>query len=174
MRDTRSGLNLPFAMVFAALIALGLISAAVYFSVELLSPPPAERTDPVALLPREPEGVTIALKQPEPEPQAPAAAPVAAGAAAARGFAVDLGAAQSFSALSRRFAELAANNAELSFDRLEPRATLVDTDTGLQARLLVGPFGQAGEAETFCANIALPAEITCAPVPFAGELIARE
>lgn len=133
-------------------------------------------TDPISILPREPDGVMIVLKKPEAGQEGPpaVATPVAQGADRAQGYAIELGAARSFSELSQRFAGLAQSNAELEFNRLEPRAILVDTSAGLEARLLVGPFENQGAAQQTCANIALPAGITCKPVEFAGELIARE
>ena len=162
---------------FLASIAVFFLAAAalVFFLLRFLD---SRQTDPepVSLLPEEPAGVMIVLKKPEAgdQVQQVAAAPVAQGADRAHGFAIELGAAQSFSELSRRFAGLAQANAELEFDRLEPRAILVDTSAGLEARLLVGPFDSRAVAESICGNIALPAGIDCRPAEFKGELISRE
>lgn len=162
---------------FLASVAVFCVAAAalVFFLLRFLDGRQAD-TGPISILPDQPDGVTIVLKKPEAEPQVLQAvsAPVAQGADRARGFAVELGAAKSFSELSRRFAGLARTNAELELDRLEPRAILVDTASGLEARLLVGPFDDHAAANEICSNIALPAGIECRPREFAGELIARE
>lgn len=162
---------------FLATVAVFFMAAAalIFFLLRFLNAPEPE-TEPLSILPSEPDGVTIVLKKPELERQVPQAvpAPVTQGADRAQGFAMDLGAAQSFSELSQRFARLAQTNAELGFDRLEPRAILIDTSAGLQARLLVGPFTNDAQAAQACANIALPAGIECQAVEFSGELIARE
>jgi hypothetical protein len=90
------------------------------------------------------------------------------------GYAIELGGARSFSELSRRFAAIADANQEIAFDRMEPRVTLADTATGVEARLLVGPFDSLVDAEETCAQIALPSGIGCRPTGFAGEVIARQ
>lgn len=173
MRDPRSGLNLPFAMVFAALIAIGLIGGSVYLALQLL-PPRQQGPEPISLLPRQPEGITIMLRAPpEPEPD-DQSAPGSPGNSAGPGFAAELGGAGSFTDLSQRFERLARDNAELPFEQLEPRAIIADTANGLEARLLVGPFESIETAETFCANVALPADIGCRPAAFGGERIARQ
>lgn len=117
------------------------------------------------------DGVTVVTRE---QTGTPSAAPVAQGADRPDGFAIELGAALSFGELSARFARIAGQNAEAEFDRLEPRATLKDTETGLEARLLVGPFGNSGAAEATCSTLALPAGINCRVVPFEGELISRQ
>ncbi len=89
-------------------------------------------------------------------------------------YAMELGAAPSFSALSTRFATIAGQNAEAGFDLLEPHATLVETDKGLEARLLVGPFASRAEAEATCTTLALPQGVTCNAAAFDGERIARQ
>ena len=99
---------------------------------------------------------------------------MAAGSQVANGYSIDLGAAQSFTELSRRFGEIARANQEIPFDKLEPRATLKDTAQGLEARLVVGPFASEADAKSACDQIALPAGIECRPTPFEGELIARQ
>jgi len=139
---------------------------------------PAATGEPVSILPQEPEGTTIIVKQPEPVEtgagEAATAAPVAAGSQVANGYSIDLGSAQSFTELSRRFGEIARANQEVPFDTLEPRATLKDTPQGLEARLVVGPFPSEAEARSACDQIALPAGIECRPAPFEGELISRQ
>jgi len=88
-------------------------------------------------------------------------------------FAIELGSAFSFAELSARFAFIAEQNAESGIDALEPRAILVDTNFGVEARLLVGPFDDASKAGEACGALALPAGVGCRPVPFAGEVISR-
>lgn len=161
----------------AMVVALGVLG---FMIVTFFAPIVAEApngTEPIALAPAAPAGVTVVEQQPETDtaPQeAPIAAPVAEGITNPSGYAIELGSALSFAELSARFARIASQNAEAEFDRLEPRATLKDTATGLEARLLVGPFATADEAGSACAALALPAGVDCRPVPFEGELIARE
>jgi hypothetical protein len=134
--------------------------------------------DPVSILPQEPEGTTVMVKQPDQEqadrPEPASAAPVATGSQVANGYSIDLGSAQSFTQLSRRFGEIARANQEIPFDTLEPRATLKDTAQGLEARLVVGPFPTEADARSACDQIALPAGVECRPAPFEGELISRQ
>ena len=132
--------------------------------------------EPVALVPDKPDGVTIVEKMPELEEsdQSTALIPVAQGAAAAQGFAVDLGEASSYSALSARFASLVEANDKATLDKLEPRVLLKDTDTGLQARLLIGPLETLAAAQTLCKTLTLPPEIKCDATQFEGELIDRQ
>ncbi|GIL00385.1 MAG: hypothetical protein BroJett030_02840 [Alphaproteobacteria bacterium] len=163
-------------LALTAAIALAGAAVIAIFAVALVtgSPHPSADASPIPLVPPAPAGVTVVARETAPALAHPRGAPVAAGADRPSGFAIELGAALSFGELSARFARIASHNAEAEFDRLEPRATLKDTDDGLEARLLVGPFASAGAAEATCAGIALPAGILCRVVPFEGELIARE
>lgn len=166
----------PARLVLAGALAMFSLSVLAAAGLFLLGgdDDPADAA-PISILPVQPAGVTILAKQPEPGGRNPSpAAPTAGGAATPSGFAMELGAALSFAELSARFALVSRQNAEVEFDRLEPRATLRDTDNGLEARLLVGPFGSAEAAGQTCGQIALPAGIECRAVPFEGELIARE
>ena len=131
---------------------------------------------PISILPEQPGGVTILEKQAESTGGGSAApsAPVAQGAGIATGFAMDLGAADSFLELSRRFAEIVDENGENNFLRLEPRAVLRETVNGLEARLLIGPFDSEAEAADACSVLILAEDITCTAQPFEGELIPRE
>jgi hypothetical protein len=130
---------------------------------------------PISILPGEPAGVTLLEKQPEISTQSTIQlAPVAQGADVASGFAMDLGSASSFLELSRRFSMIILDNGPENFQRLEPRAILRETITGLEARLLVGPFDSEAEAGEACAILLLPDELLCRPAIFEGELIARE
>ena len=131
---------------------------------------------PVSILPEAPGGITVLEKQPEtdsPGTLVPSA-PIAQGAGIATGFAMDLGAADSFIDLTRRFATIVAENGENNFLRLEPRAVLRETVSGLEARLLVGPFDSEAEAAEACEVLILDEGISCTAQPFEGELIARE
>ena len=131
---------------------------------------------PISILPEQPGGVTILEKQAESTGGGSAApsVPVAQGAGIATGFAMDLGAADSFLELSRRFAEIVEENGENNFLRLEPRAVLRETVNGLEARLLIGPFDSEAEAADACSVLILAEDITCTAQPFEGELIPRE
>jgi len=135
----------------------------------------ADSDQPISILPGEPAGITLWEKQPETSNQPVIQlAPVAQGADVATGFAMDLGPADSFLELSRRFAGITLDNGPENFQRLEPRAVLRDTITGLEARLLVGPFTDETEAAEACAILLLPQGVECRPAVFEGELIARE
>ncbi|WP_075996609.1 hypothetical protein [Salaquimonas pukyongi] len=140
---------------------------------------PAETPDdgaPVSILPDEPAGITVLEKQAEAEKTGEVAptAPIAQGAGIATGFAMDLGAADSFIELTQRFSAIVSENGESNFLRLEPRAVLRETVTGLEARLLVGPFDSEAEAADACKVLILGEGIDCTPQPFEGELIARQ
>ncbi|MEM7464119.1 MAG: hypothetical protein AAF362_15720 [Pseudomonadota bacterium] len=134
------------------------------------------REETVPLLPRQPEGVTVMNKRDESRlsPEPTIEIPQTGEAATATGYGINLGSAASFSALSRRFAEISEANAEMLLDQLEPRASLKDTEDGLSAQLMIGPFATLQEAQQACANIALPAEIVCIAEKFEGELIERQ
>ena len=144
-----------------------------------LTPVPAVKeqdNQPVSILPDKPDGITIVEKQPEtPDPSAPVAlAPVAQGSDIATGFAMDMGPADFYLELSRRFAELANLNGVENFQRLEPRAVLRETVTGLEARLLIGPFDTEKQADEACSILVLPEKASCNSVLFQGDLISRE
>jgi hypothetical protein len=151
--------------------------------------------DPISILPREPDGVTVVTRQqaeerllPQDEgasqpsqasgeeaplPALEVSAPVAEGAEAIRGYAMELGSAISFAELSARFAEISDNHAEAGLDQLEPRATLRESAQGLRAFLLAGPFEAIEAASAACETLALPAGIECRAAPFEGQLISR-
>lgn len=171
------------ALLFASFGAAGftlLAANAPQKPPETANLPEAQTTiadEPVLLLPSEPEGITVLVKQPDGrsnEQPVVAPVPVASGSQVANGYSIDLGSALSFSELSLRFATMEKMNAEAAFDKLEPRATLRETEAGLEARLVVGPFATLEEAQNACLAIALPASIDCVAVAFEGELIARQ
>lgn len=101
------------------------------------------------------------------------AAPVAAGADSANGFAITLGKAKAFSTLSARFERVANMNAAI-FQNLEPRATFIETSSGLEAQLLAGPFASMKDAEIMCGILHLPGGIICKTQAFGGDLISRQ
>lgn len=154
------------------------LTAAIVVLVARLAVTPGNEQDqgPIPLLPREPDGVTIVPKQTDNDaaPLSGVDALPGANPDIADGFAIELGSALSFAELSARFAQLASQNAEAGLDQLEPRATLVETATGLEARLLVGPYDTEEAASQACLSIALPQGIVCKATPFKGELISRE
>jgi len=158
------------AIVLLFLALAGVIATFAYVQFEQRTARPAGGSDPG------PGGVTVAIKQSDPEKTAPEFVQEHQPAPPQEvpGYAMNLGSAQSFSELSQRFAEIAAQNAELQFDRLQPRATLAETIDGLEAQLLVGPFESMEQAAQACANIALPSDIECRPAKFSGDLISRE
>lgn len=134
-----------------------------------------QKSDPVSILPAAPEGTTILQKQPELEVESPqtAFAPIAQGADIASGFAMDLGSAGSFQELSTRFGNIVEANGPDNFQRLEPRAVLRETLTGLEARLMVGPFDTEKEAVEACKVLILQDGQTCTATEFDGEIIPR-
>ncbi len=121
------------------------------------------------------DGVTILHKEGgQAEPQAFPGTLIDRQTNPATGFAVDLGAAMSFSELSRRFADIERLNAEAGFENLQPRAIIADSASGIEARLLVGPFESIAAAQAICAAIALPDGVECNAREFAGEVISRQ
>ena len=130
---------------------------------------------PIPLVPKQTGGITVVEKMPELDEGTTASirAPVAQGAAAAQGYAMDLGTAASFQALSRRFAAVVELNQEADLDALEPRVLLNETTDGLQARLLIGPMPTLKAAQTRCKTLILPEGLGCEAREFEGELIAR-
>lgn len=169
-------------LVLVSLAIMAAFGLAVVVSVIVTEQPaPTDRgaggtsavSNPISILPPQPDGVTVIARQPGTSSPAPAA-PVAQGAEIASGFAMDFGSAQSFVELSRRFARIAEENGPANFVRLEPRAVLKETLAGLEARLLVGPFESERDAAEACEVLILPEGITCQARPFEGESIARE
>ncbi len=122
-------------------------------------------------------GVTVlAMQMPEKTVQAePVYAPLPGSVVKAEGYAMELGSALSFAELSARFAQIVSLNNNIgAFDRLDPRAVLKDTMTGLEAILLVGPFETEADAGTACKAIRKPEGLGCTAVEFDGVLIDRE
>lgn len=179
MRDGRASAGRFWIyLVFGGLISVAIVLGAALFVVRNQEPRLAvadDAAEPVQILPRQPDGVTIIIKQPsDDEETSNTPGPLVEPVRKLDGFGIHLGTAQSFSQLSARFVEIGQINQELLLDQLEPRATLEETENGLKARLMVGPFGSMEEARTICANIALPSGIECEAGPFRGEVIARE
>ena len=174
-------------MALAVLVVIALVTFAWVIGRELVAgkqkadtgsltttTPAASDDGPLSILPREAGGVTVVEKQPEAVATPAIVAPIAAVAAVASGYAMDLGAAVSFIDLTARFHNIEMTNGPENFVRLEPRAVLRETDSGLEARLLVGPFDTENAAEEACAALELPDDLQCQPVLFEGEIIPRE
>ena len=174
-------------MALAVLVVIALVTFAWVIGRELVAgkqkadtgsltttTPAASDDGPLSILPREAGGVTVVEKQPEAVATPAIVAPIAAGAAVASGYAMDLGAAVSFIDLTARFHNIEMTNGPENFVRLEPRAVLRETDSGLEARLLVGPFDTENAAEEACSALELPDDLQCQPVLFEGEIIPRE
>ncbi|MCB1386276.1 MAG: hypothetical protein KDJ80_10105 [Nitratireductor sp.] len=159
--------------LFGALLVMQFLTAE-QGATPLAVGPSADREAPVSILPAEPGGVTVLEKQARTMEGGPVlAAPVAAGAGVAAGYAMDVGGADSFLELSRRFGEIVEANGEGNFNRLEPRAVLRETVSGLEARLLIGPFESQKAAEEACDVLVLDEGLSCAAATFEGELISR-
>lgn len=121
-------------------------------------------------------GVSVYPRSPERQTSKPLevlSAPVAQGADAAHGFGIALGEAQAFSTLTERFDLIARMNSGM-FAGLEARAMFIETDRGLTARLLAGPFTTARDATKTCSIIIIPNGIDCVVQNFEGDLISRQ
>ena len=102
---------------------------------------------PISILPEQPGGVTILEKQAEStggESAAPSA-PVAQGAGIATGFAMDLGAADSFIDLTRRFATIVAENGENNFLHFMP----ADVRTAMRDSWYIGSDAETKMSKTY-------------------------
>lgn len=179
--------KLPF--VLKLIVALAVIALVIFAGVigsqlldkpkseeQISSPTPQPTNEPISILPLEPGGVTILSKQPDtqqPTAELPTA-PIAQGADIASGFAMDIGSADSYLDLTRKFAELVEINGAENFLRLEPRAILQDTVSGLEARLLIGPFTTSEQALEACSALILPENTPCTVGSFQGDLISRK
>ena len=60
------------------------------------------------------------------------------------------------------------------FQKLEPCAIFIETNSGLSARLVAGPFENSDAAAKICGIVHLPDDILCETQIFEGDLIARE
>lgn len=130
---------------------------------------------PISILPDAPDGVTIIEKQAELSPSITTPQiSVTSGAVDGKGFAMDFGASLSFAELSARFSKISIDNGPQNFNHLEPRAVLTETVSGLEAKLLVGPFENEQLAIEACEVLSLPVDVVCKTSIFEGELIARE
>ena len=173
-------------LAFLGLIAFIGILAYEYLSVaqknsSKLSPAGIEQSnkladEPISILPEKPDGITILQKQPDQSDQSNeiTASPTPQGASLVTGFAADLGAALSFRELTDRFALIVEINGAENFNKLDPRAVFKETLSGLEARLLVGPFKNEQDVIEACQIIERGEDIPCSPVLFEGELIARQ
>ena len=179
--------KLPTALKLIALLAAIAVIAFVFVIASQLSKTPQNQTatntddensqlEPLSILPIQPEGTTVLAKQPDQDENQGTAifAPIAQGGDIATGFAIDMGATDSYIELSGKFAEIVETNGAENFQRLEPRAILRETVSGLEARLLIGPFETLEQAKEACDALILPPDTPCIPDTFQGDLIPRQ
>jgi hypothetical protein len=95
---------------------------------------------------------------------APAARPGAGDEARA---AIDLGGYRSLASLKRAWSDLSGKHSELG-NGVEPLARLRETDSGIEARLLVGPFPSQTEAAKSCMRLRA-AGVGCSVGGYAGQ-----
>jgi len=125
------------------------------------APPPA--AEPPA--PAPPVRVVTATP---PTPPAPAAeAPPSAGGPAV---AIDLGGFRTLASLRRAWGDMAMRSGEVT-KGLEPLARLRETDSGMEARLLAGPFVDQTEAARVCLRLKASGA-PCAITTYSGQPIA--
>lgn len=100
-----------------------------------------------------------------PNPTATATTPANAHAAA-----IDLGGFRTLASLRRSWSDLALRHGDLA-KGLEPLARLRETDSGMEARLLAGPFADQTEAAKACLRLRAVGA-TCAVTTYGGQPIA--
>lgn len=83
---------------------------------------------------------------------------------------VDLGAGSSFSSLGKRYSAL-VNAAPPLFLTLKPRASIVEIDGGIEARLLAGPIADFESALQLCAKLRQRVTTECKPAIYTGRLL---
>lgn len=119
--------------------------------------PPAEEARPAP-------PVRMATATPA-APPPPAAAPVNGSGQAA----IDLGGYRTLASLRRSWSDMTIRHGDLS-KGLEPLARLRETDSGMEARLLAGPFADQTEAAKACLRLKAVGA-TCAVTTFSGQPI---
>ena len=128
------------------------------------TPPPAAPSEP-------PRPVRVVGTQPgETAPAAPPAAAPTPPPGAAAPVAIDLGGFRSLASLRRAWADTATRHTALAKD-LEPLARLRETESGMEARLLVGPFADQTEAAKACLRLKATGAV-CTVATYAGQPIA--
>ncbi len=65
------------------------------------------------------------------------------------------------------------NIAPTLFSELEPRASIIDVNGGLEAHLVAGPFKDQASAQRRCNQIRQRIITPCSPVTFAGRVLNR-
>ena len=80
---------------------------------------------------------------------------------------INLGSGHSFSSLAKKYSSL-VKAAPLLFSALEPRAHIVEKETGIEARLIAGPIKNAAVAKRLCGKIRLRVNTSCTPTKFTG------
>lgn len=119
---------------------------------------PVEETAPARATPT----TTVAIAPSNPQPPAPAVQPAAvsdpqAGSAPTAkagqgGVAVDLGGFRTLASLRRAWSDMTVRHGDLA-KGLEPLARLRETESGMEARLLAGPFADQTEAARVCLRL---------------------
>ncbi|WP_333822440.1 SPOR domain-containing protein [Pinisolibacter sp.] len=100
---------------------------------------------------------------------APTDTPAVKPAATVPASAIDLGGFRTLASLRRAWSDTAGRNAELA-KALEPLARLRETDTGMEARLLAGPFADPTEAAKACLRLKAGGA-PCAVTTYSGQPI---
>ncbi len=85
-------------------------------------------------------------------------------------YGIDLGTSHSFSALGKRYSSM-VDFAPSLFTALEPRASIVDVDNGIEAHLIAGPFDDKQGAQQRCNDILQRINTQCSPVRFVGRAL---
>ena len=113
-------------------------------------------------------GPTVTAARPvvSAEPPAPGAAPAATGVGPA---AIDLGGFRTLASLRRAWSDTTVRHTSLTKD-LAPLARLRETDTGMEARLLAGPFPDQVEAAKACLRLKAVGA-TCAVTNYGGQSV---
>jgi hypothetical protein len=122
----------------------------------------------------------IAVSPPEAPKPAPAAEPAKAEAAAAveapvatptapagDAAALDLGGYRSLASLRRSWGDMTSRYAEFGA-KMEPLARLRETDNGMEARLLAGPYPNQAEAAKSCMRLKALG-VTCTVTGYSGQ-----
>ncbi len=123
-------------------------------------PPPAEAAVKAPTVP-EPPKVEMARVEPA-RVEAPAAAPPAGEAVA-----LDLGGYRTLASLKRSWSDMTTRYGEFGA-KMEPLARLRETDSGMEARLLAGPYASAAEATKSCQRLKALG-VTCSVSSYSGQ-----
>lgn len=107
-----------------------------------------------------------------PAPAAPATAPETTGSISASpdAAALDLGGHRSLASLKRAWSDMTTRYSEFGA-RMEPLARLRETDSGMEARLLAGPYSNQAEAAKSCMRLKALG-VSCAVTTYSGQPLA--